>query len=203
MKLFAPLMRLGAVLFAAAALGAAAPAPEPEMTLGSAKAPVTLIEYASVTCSHCADFHKNVFPAFKAKYVDTGQVRFVFREIPTQPAEVAVAGFVLARCAGQGNYFKVVDHLMKGQDAFYASGDATAFLLQAGASVGLDRNKVRACVTDQAAIDRHYARVERWTAEHKIEGTPTFVINGKVQPHIHTLAELEAALRPALAQKRR
>src|SRR5688572_8278560 len=108
--------RLALTLAAAAALLAAcgqgggdAQVASDDMVMGKADAPVTVIEYASVTCSHCANFNATVFPAFKAKYVDTGQVKYVLREFLTPPVPIAAAGFLIARCAGPDKYFGVVD----------------------------------------------------------------------------------------------
>src|SRR5690606_7904485 len=102
---------LAGLALASALVGSGAWAADGDMAIGPAKAKVTVIEYASVTCSHCADWSTNVFPAFKQKFVDTGRVRFVLRELPTQPPELATAGFLVARCAGPAKYFTVVDAL--------------------------------------------------------------------------------------------
>jgi len=109
---------LSAVLALAAGAALAAPAtklpPAPgDMSLGSPKARVQVVEYASLSCPHCARFNAEVFPAFRAKYVDTGKVRYTLREMLTPPAEVAAAGFLMARCAGPGKYFKVVDEVFR------------------------------------------------------------------------------------------
>ena len=90
--------------------------------IGKANAPVTVFEYASVTCPHCGRWNAEVWPAFKAKYVDTGKVRFVLRELPTEPAVVATGGFMLARCAPPAKYFDVIDALLAGQQAVFESG---------------------------------------------------------------------------------
>ena len=89
--------------------GGGASSVEGEMSMGSADAPVTVVEYASITCPHCAAWSENVGPAFKARYVDTGLVRFVFRELPTAPGPVAIAGFLTARCAGEDQYFPMIE----------------------------------------------------------------------------------------------
>src|SRR5690554_935145 len=92
------------------------PGPLPEMSLGKADAPVTIVEYASMTCPHCANFHKTTFPELKKKYIDTGKVRFIFREFPLDP--LAAGGFMLARCAGKDDktkYFAMVETLFHQQ----------------------------------------------------------------------------------------
>ena len=113
--------------------------------IGKANAPVTVFEYASVTCPHCGRWNAEVWPAFKAKYVDTGKVRFVLRELPTEPAVVATGGFMVARCAPPAKYFDVIDALFAGQQAMFESGDFRAWLVQAGAKGGLSRDRVMAC----------------------------------------------------------
>src|SRR5580700_5997879 len=105
-----------------------------DMTLGNPKAKVTVVEYASASCPHCAHFNNEVFPAFKAKYIDTGMVHYVFREFLTPPAEVAAASFLIARCAGRDKYFSVLDTIFRGQEQMYQSGDIRGALLRAAQS---------------------------------------------------------------------
>src|SRR5439155_2600770 len=94
-----------------------------DMTMGSPNAKVTMIEYASVSCPHCARFATEVFPAFKAKYIDTGQVRYVAREALTGDPAIAAAGFLTARCAGKDKYFQVVDAIYRAQPEIFATGE--------------------------------------------------------------------------------
>src|SRR5205807_3525317 len=89
------------------------PGPLPDQVLGAAEAPVTIVEYASMTCPHCADFHTKTFPELKQRYIDTGKVRFIFREFPLD--QLALAGSALARCAGEGKYFPMVETLFSTQ----------------------------------------------------------------------------------------
>src|SRR4051812_10112335 len=123
-RLHALALAAALALTASAALAAPAmPTEQPgDMSLGSPKAKVRVVEYASLSCPHCARFNDEVFPAFKAKYVDTGKVRYTLREMLPPPAEVAAAGFLLARCAGPGKYFKVVDEVFRSQSR-WAEGD--------------------------------------------------------------------------------
>ena len=200
-----------AVMFAAAALVAAGPAfaaltdpnaaPE-DMTLGNAKAKVTVIEYASASCPHCARFNNNVFPAFKAKYVDTGKVHYVFREFLTQPVEIAAAGFLLARCAGQAKYFSVLDDFFHQQSKIYDTGDAKGVITAVGAKAGLSEAEVQACLGNEVAAKALNERVQRYVAAG-IDSTPTFVINGKpldYAGHEVNLADLDGAIRPLLGK---
>src|ERR1700760_4511976 len=92
-----------------------------DMSLGNPTAKVTVIEYASASCPHCAKFNNEVYPAFKAKYIDTGKVFYIFREFLTQPVELAAAAFMLARCAPRGRYFGVIDGMFHAQEEIYAS----------------------------------------------------------------------------------
>ncbi len=171
-----------------------------EMTLGSADAKVTVIEYASVTCSHCARFNEEVFPEFKKKYIDTGKVRYVFREMLTPPADVAAAGFLLARCAGKDKYFQVVDAIMRSQEEMFTSPDPAAarnILLRTAQSAGMTEDQFRACVSDEEAVKALNERVEKQAAEYEISATPTFIIDGKkVKEGEATLAEFDGWLQP-------
>jgi protein-disulfide isomerase len=171
-----------------------------EASLGNLNAKVKVVEYASVTCPHCAEFHNEVFAAFKAKYIDTGQVHFTLREFPTSPVEVSVAGFLIARCGGPERYFSVIDALFKAQAEMYASRDASKFL-QAGASAaGLDEAGIKACLDDDAALDAMRRRVSRAANVEKVEATPTFVIGEQKLQGVQSLAQLDAVIQPLLAR---
>lgn len=163
---------------------------EGEMSQGAADAPVTVVEYASVTCGHCANWHATVYPEFKRRFIDTGRVRFVFRELPTAPATVSIAGFLMARCAGPDHYFDVVDDLMTEQRAVI--GNPRALLVAIGARHGLTEAEFDACMTDEAAYNAMQARIDAALASG-VNGTPTFFVNG-TQTNGVTLAELEAAI---------
>lgn len=173
--------------------GGSAPA-EGEMALGSEDAPVTVVEYASVTCAHCAAWNESTWPEFKRRYVDTGRVRYVFRELPTSPQEVAVAGFLLARCAGEDRYFAVVDSIMRNQRAVIASPRQE--LLNIARTAGMNEEQFNQCVTDQAAVDALNARVQA-ASQVGVTGTPYFLINGEHHED-STLEGFEAALRPLI-----
>jgi protein-disulfide isomerase len=186
--------RVLAAMAAAAALAACSPggatggaAAGGDMALGPADAKVTMIEYASVTCGHCADFHAQVLPELKKKYVDTGKLRYVFREFPTSPPELAAAGFQLARCGGADaeTYFKRLDVLFKEQQALfeaYAAGQVRVKLDQIAAEQGIPAATFDACLKDPAAAQRITQTVEAGVKQFQITGTPTIVINGEVMP---------------------
>lgn len=155
-----------------------------EMVLGSADAPVTLIEYASVTCSHCATFHNEVFEQIKTNYIDTGRVRFVFREFPTAPAPIAVAGFQLARCGGASSeqYFTRISELFRQQTAIFATGTMEGVrgkFVEIGGAAGLSQEQVMQCITDEEGAERIRRVVDDANRQFNITGTPTFIINGE------------------------
>jgi protein-disulfide isomerase len=162
---------------------------------------VTVVEYASVTCPHCARFNNEVFPAFKAKYVDTGKVLYVFREFPTPPADLAGAGFLIARCAPADRYFAVIDALFKGQEELYRTQDAKTFLLNAAKAGGMDEAKIDACLGDKARVNAYNARVKAAFDAGKVQATPTFLIGDTKLEGEQTLAQLDAALAPKLAAR--
>lgn len=155
-----------------------------DMVLGDANAPVTLIEYASVTCPHCAAFHEEAWDQLKANYIDTNKVRFVFREYPTPPEQVAVAGFQIARCGGASaeQYFARVGELFRQQRAMFATGTSQGIrskLLEIGAAAGLSQEQVEQCIADQSSVTRIRDTVETANREFNVTGTPTFIINGE------------------------
>ncbi len=177
-----------------------------DMTMGDPKAKVTVVEYASAACPHCARFNNQVFPDFKKKYIDTGKVRYVFREFLTDPVEVAAAGVLTARCAGPSKYFEVLDEFFRGQAKAYETGDMQSLLLAAGAKGGLTRAQIGACLRDKAAADALNERVQRYSEQDKVDSTPTFLINGKKLPeldHEVALSDLDAAIQPLLGKKGR
>lgn len=150
---------------------------EGDMALGADEgAKVTVVEYASVTCPHCAAWQNEVWPDFKTRYVDTKKVRYVFRELPTPPVEVATAGFLLARCAGEDRYFDVVHQLMGSQQEMMAGGPR-AWLLRTANAVGLNEQQFEQCVTDQKAIEAFEGRI-RQAQNAGVTGTPQFFVNG-------------------------
>jgi protein-disulfide isomerase len=166
--------------------GGADTGPDPnDMAIGDPHAKVTVIEYASVTCPHCREFHEKVWPKLKANYIDTGKIKFIFREFPTPPVEVAVAGFQVARCAANGDpqkYFTVIDTLFDQQNQIYDAlekGQVRARLLTIAQSAGLSEDQFNACISDPAGQKRVDATVQRGVKGFKIEGTPTLIVGGR------------------------
>ncbi|MFN3354291.1 MAG: DsbA family protein, partial [Brevundimonas sp.] len=154
-------------------------AAEGDMALGAGPdAKVTVVEYASVTCGACAAWNTQVWPAFKEKYVDTNQVRYVFREFPTPPADVATAGFLIARCAGEDQYFNVIHAIMDSQREWQAGTPPRQSLLRIAQEAGLSEDEFQQCVTDREAIAAVEERVQAAVAQG-VSGTPTFFVNGQ------------------------
>ena len=176
-----------------------------EMTMGDPKAKVTVIEYASVACPVCADFNNNTFPAFKTKYIDTGKVHYVFREAMTGNPALAGSGFLLARCAGKDNYFKVTDAVFRAQDQIYEPnsenlkpGVAHDVLSRIAQEVGMNDDQLNKCLTDAKSINALNDRVLKFAKQDNIEATPTFIVNGKKYEGDKSLAELDAIIQPLL-----
>lgn len=191
-------LALGLGLTLAACDGGGPAVSSEDMTLGNPKAKVTVIEYASAACSHCARWNEEVWPSFKAKYVDTGRVNYVFKEFLTPPIELASAGFLTARCAGKDKYFNVIDAIFRAQPVMFQTGDYRGELLRIANSAGLSEAQFTQCIRDDEALKALNARVESAVKNDKISGTPTFIVNGKkVGDGEQTLAQLDAAIAEA------
>jgi protein-disulfide isomerase len=156
----------------------AKPVALPDMAIGHAKAPITIVEYSSLTCPHCADFEENVFPMLQSKYIDTGKVRFVSREFPLDIK--AAAASMLARCAANGDapkYFEATTMLFKQQAPLMER--TTDTLKAVGGRFGMSEQAVEVCVKDQALLDKLTADQKFAFDELKVDATPTFFINGE------------------------
>ena len=163
----------------------------PDMIIGKADAPVTIVEYASMTCPHCAHFHETTLPALKTKYIDTGKARLIYREFPFDP--LAEAGFMLARCS-KDNYFPMVDVLFKQQQSWAGSQNPKDALLQISKLAGFTQESFEACLTDQKLLDDIRAVRARGENDFKVDSTPTFFINGKVYKGAMTIEEMSAVI---------
>lgn len=168
----------------------------PDMTLGKADAPVTVIEYASMTCGHCAHFHEVVFPHLKEKYIDTGKVRFIYREFPLDPLAAAVS--MLARCAPGDRYFEMTGLFFDKQKDWIRSDNPVEALFALSKQSGFTRETFKTCLTDQKLLDGITAGRTRGSEAFKIDGTPTFFVNGTKIVGISTTAEMDEALAPFL-----
>jgi protein-disulfide isomerase len=193
----------GAVLGSLASAFAQGPTPEElmrpgplaDLALGREDAPVTIIEYASMTCPHCATFHKAVYPTLKTKYIDTGKVRFIFREYPLD--EVAVAASMIARCAGGDKTMALIDVLFQSQDTWAVRQPIPA-LMQIAKQAGFTQKTFEECLANQKLYSDVVAVRERASKQFKVESTPTLFVNGKMQRGGVSIEELEKLIQPYL-----
>lgn len=171
-----------------------------DMTLGKADAPVTIIEYASITCPHCADWHDDVFPALE-KRIEAGEVKFIFREFPTPPQDIALAGFAIARCAGEAKYFDALDDFFANQDKMIQAartGTVGDFLRATAARYGVDANEFQACTRDDVLYGKMIEIIEGGSAMG-VNSTPSFFLNGeRMGREAQVVEELNAAIDAAL-----
>ena len=171
------------------------PGPLPDQVMGKADAPVTIVEYASMTCPHCAHFAAATLPALKTKYIDPGKVKLILREFPFDPR--AEAGFMLARCSND-NFFPMVEVLFKQQPNWVAVDDAKSALLQIAKLAGFSQESFEKCLTDQQLLDQIRAVRDRGSKEFGVDSTPTFFINGKKYPGAMSIDEMSAIIDPLL-----
>ena len=165
--------------------------------LGRADAPVTVVEYASLTCSHCAAWHTTILPSFKARFIDTGKVKLVYRDLPTPPADVAATAAGVARCAAPEHFFDVVGVLMTNQAMIRAGGDISPWYEAGVAASGRTREQIETCLADPATLTNLRAGIEGGRSAG-VAGTPTFFVNGRkvADGSMETLAAaVESAIR--------
>jgi protein-disulfide isomerase len=167
----------------------------PELSVGDASGE-PMIEYGSLTCPHCAAFSREVLPELKKDYIDTGKVRFIFREFSRNPLDVAA--FVLARCVGDDKAFAAIELLFSQQDKWAFVDKPLEPLIAAMRPAGLTHDQAMACLKDQSKVDAVAAVGKRATDEIKMNGTPTFVIDGKVYGGELSLDQLKAILDPLI-----
>ncbi len=178
----------------------AVPGPLGDVALGSADAKVTVIEYASLTCSHCASFHNETFPAFKEKYIDTGKVRFILREFPLD--DLALLGFMLARHKGDEFYYPITGLLFEQLGKTWAKvGDDKPLdaLLATVRQAGITQEDFDATIKDRKIYDGVVAVRDKAAKDFGINATPTFFINGKRHPGALSIQDLDKAIEPLLA----
>ncbi|WP_213738245.1 DsbA family protein [Bradyrhizobium sp. dw_411] len=176
---FSPL-RLITEAMAQSAADVAKPVSLPDMALGPADAPITITEFASMTCPHCAAFNADVFPKIKSTYIDTGKIRYVFREFPLDIK--AAAGSMLSRCIAKddaGKYFAVTDMLFK-QQGDWVMKNTTETLTRIGKQAGLSQQAVDDCLKDQTLLDKIVADQKFANEVLKVNSTPTFFLNGEM-----------------------
>lgn len=172
----------------------------PDLTLGSADAKVTIVEYASMTCPHCAHFENDVFDNLKKKYIDNGKVRFVYREFPLDNLAAAVS--MLARCAGGDKTFPLIQTFYAKQaDWAFTQGNPVPKLLDIAKQAGFTQESFDKCLTDQKLLDQITAQRTRASDTFGVNATPTFFINGKKLQDTPTLEAFDKVIEPLLAAK--
>jgi len=176
-----------------------APVTAADRSIGRADAPVTVVEYASFACHHCADWHAFVYPGFKTRFIDTGQVRFVFRNLPTDPEEISLPGAALARCAAPERFFDVAAALMHGQSAVLRGGNREDWYGPAIAVSGRTQAQIEACAATPATLAAINRDIDSAYAAGA-DTTPAFFVNGR-RVTDRSLGGLEVAIRAAAAAR--
>lgn len=191
-------LRLIGQATAQTAADVAKPVSLPDMVLGPANATVTITEFASMTCPHCATFTEKVFPKIKSEYIDTGKIRFVFREFPLDIK--AAAGSMLARCIAKddaGKYFAVIDMLFRQQNEWVLK-NTTETLTRIGKQAGLSQQQVEDCLKDQALLDKIAADQKYANEVLKVNSTPSFFINGEMLKGDQSFEEFDKRIKSLL-----
>ena len=170
-----------------------------ERALGKPDAPVTIVEYASLGCSHCADFHRDTLPRIKAAYIDTGKVRFVFSDFPLGAPAVAAA--MVARCAPRDAYFGLIDMFFREQARWAGSREPQKEIARIGRFAGLSDKDVDACIALDPLLAAIRDRAEDASRRHNINSTPSFVIDGTLITGAQPFEAFRAAIDAALAKK--
>lgn len=169
-----------------------------ERILGNPDAPVTIIEYASLTCPHCAQFHTEVLPQLKERYIAPGKVRLIYRDFPLD--QTALAAAALAHCAGPERYFSMLDVLFQTQGNWARAGDPIAALKRLGKLGGLTEQEMAACLADEELSDGILRQRLAGQNEYDIGSTPTFIIDGKAYPGARDVEEFGELIDPLLDQ---
>ncbi len=182
--------------FALAALAgpASAQTPPEDRVLGKADAPITIIEYASLTCPHCAAFHKDILPQVKAAYVETGKAKLIYRDFPLD--QIALKAAALARCAPADRYYAFLDVLFQQQSSWSSAPDPMVPLARIGRLGGLSEAQFKSCMEDQALADSILASRLVGSRDMQVDATPTIIVNGKKIPGVRNFEELDKILKP-------
>jgi protein-disulfide isomerase len=167
-----------------------------DVPLGRADAPVTVIEYASLTCTHCAGFHRSVMRQFKERYVDTGQVRFIYRAFPLNALDLGA--YTVARCRGEGSFVAMVDLLFSKQESWAFVSNPLAALVEVVKEAGFTQESVDACLKNRELSDALNASGDAAYEKLGVDSTPTFFINGNRYVGALNLAEIDAIIAPLL-----
>ena len=173
-----------------------APAALPDVVQGAPDAPVTIVEYASATCTHCAAFHDNVFPALKTRYIDPGKVKFILREFPLDP--LATGAFMLARCAGAEKRNSIIDQLFTQQKTWAFVDKPIEALLELVKQSGMTQVDFETCLKNQELMDQVSQTRDRAAEKFNVDATPTFFVNGRKMTGDLPIAEFDKVLEPLL-----
>lgn len=180
-----------------------------EAFLGAPNASITIIEYGSLTCSHCAAFQKNVFPELNEKYIKTGKIKYIFRTLPTNPIPLATGLQVLADCAGPKRY-ELIDEFFAKQDLIFAAAKSQSGPLSAALRIaktkGLNDDVAKACLNDDAMIEKVRNIAENGAITYNINSTPSFIMNGKLlddKYETHTIAGFSKIIDDSLAKNQK
>lgn len=168
----------------------------PDLSIGSPEAKVVIVEYASMTCGHCANFHNRVLPELKKKYIDTGKVRLIVREFPLD--NLAAAGAMLARCAEGDKTHAMLDVLFQKQDEWVVRNDPVSKLFEIAKQAGFTKESFEKCLSDDKLLAQVEASRTRANEKFGVNSTPTFFINGKRLAGPPTVAEFDKVLEPLL-----
>ncbi|MDX2263672.1 MAG: DsbA family protein [Hyphomicrobiales bacterium] len=170
--------------------------PLDENIMGKEDAPVTVIEYSSMTCGHCADFHKNVLPALKEKYIDTGKVRYILREFPLD--DVATGAAMLARCVGPVRYFSFVDVMYERQKDWAFAQQPLPEMLKLAKQAGMTEERFNQCLSDQKLLDGINWVQARGETKFRVRATPTLFVNGVELRGVKSISQIDDVIQPLL-----
>jgi protein-disulfide isomerase len=168
-----------------------------DQVLGKPDAPITVIEYASTTCPHCAHFHKTTLPKFKAEWVDTGKAKLIYRDFPTGPRGLSVGASMIAQCAGSERYFGLLGLIMDQQEKWMGSQNPLADLKKLAKLAGMDEAKVDDCLKRQDLASAITKRAQDANEKLGVDSTPTLIIGGKLIPGAISYEEMDKALKEA------
>ena len=174
------------------------PSPLGDRQLGPDNAPVTIVEYASLTCPHCASFHKNVLPELRKRYIETGKVRLIFREFALNPLDAGAV--MLARCLDKDKYFPFIDALFRAQEQWVVQKPIEP-LFGIARQAGFTKERFDTCLKNQKLLDDIEAQRNRAAEKFGVNSTPTFFINGKVARGLQSIEDIEKEIKPHLDGK--
>ncbi|MEX0808352.1 MAG: DsbA family protein [Dongiaceae bacterium] len=151
---------------------------EDDHVLGNPDAPITIIEFASLTCPHCAAFHNDILPQIKTNYIDEGLAKLVYRNFPLD--QLALYAAMMVECAPADKYFNLLGVLFRTQEQWGTSAEPVRALEQIGRTAGLSADQITACTNDEAAVQRLLTRAQEGQDKYEVQSTPSFIINGQI-----------------------